>query len=197
MVTLLKKSECMTVAELSRQMGITHMAVRQHLMALEKRGIASYTVKKCGVGRPVFLYRLTGRADGIFPKTYGEFINSMLRAVEKLDGKTRMDNLFKLRKDYLLPAKKKTLSSAKTLSQKVTALAGMLEADGYMVELEEKNGSFTLRQFNCPISEIASEFVEPCKYELQFYRELLEANVRRKQCQRKGAHSCTYIIPTL
>jgi len=194
-IMLLKKTECMTVAELSRQIGITPMAVRQHLMALERQGIIRYVVKKSGIGRPVFLYRLTDKADNIFPKAYEKLINDVFRALEKTDGKRKIEKIFELRKDRLLTEYRSAISNSNPLSTKVATLADLLNADGYMVEMEETSKKFNLRLYNCPISGVAYEFGQACKYELQLYKELLNIDVQREQCQREGAPACTYIIP--
>jgi predicted ArsR family transcriptional regulator len=194
-IMLLKKTECMTVAELSRQIGITPMAVRQHLMALERQGIIRYVVKKSGIGRPVFLYRLTDKADNIFPKAYEKLINDVFRALEKTDGKRKIEKIFELRKERLLTEYRSAISNSNPLSTKVATLADLLNADGYMVEMEETSKKFNLRLYNCPISGVAYEFGQACKYELQLYKELLNIDVQREQCQREGAPACTYIIP--
>jgi predicted ArsR family transcriptional regulator len=194
-LTHLKKSDHLTVAELSRRMGITPMAVRQHLMTLEKKGIIQYEAKKYGVGRPVFLYSLTERAEGIFPKAYGTFLTDMLRTLEEMDGKRKLDKLFRLRKEHLLAEKRKSLSGLGTLPEKLSKLAEELEADGFMAELSQDKDNFILKQFNCPIKGVSSEFTQPCKYELELYRDLLGTGVSRPECQREGDPACVYLIP--
>lgn len=87
------------------------------------------------------------------------------------------------------------LSEKAGLCEKVSAMAKIIESDGYLVELEETQKDFRLKQFNCPISKIASEFKEACKYELQLYKDLLGREVIRQQCLSEGAQSCTYVIP--
>lgn len=194
-ILLLKKNEIMTVAELSKQMGITPMAVRQHLMALEKKDLIKYDIKKYGIGRPVFLYKLTDRASSIFPKSYGKFISDILMAVEKLDGKKKVDKIFKARKERLLVETQKELAVCKTFSERVSKLSEHLEKDGYMVELTEADDRFFLKQFNCPLAGVPEEFNQTCKFEYELYKDLLGNEVKRQQCQREGDPSCTYLIP--
>ncbi|GAB4388345.1 MAG: hypothetical protein Kow0025_07040 [Thermodesulfovibrionales bacterium] len=192
---LLKKNESMTVADLSRQMGITPMAVRQHLMALEKKNFIRYDVKKYGIGRPVFLYSLTDKADSMFPKGYAKFITEVLEAVEKTEGKKKLDKIFKARNERLLAEAEGYLSGCKTFGDRVHKLSERLEKGGYMVDLSEDGDKFVLRQFNCPLSGIPAKFGQTCGYELELYRDLLGQGVTMEQCQRDGAPSCTYFIP--
>ncbi len=194
-INLLKKSEWMTVADLSQEVGITPMAVRQHLMALEKQGIVSYSVKKAGIGRPVFQYQLTERAEKIFPKSYGKFLNELLCIIEELDGREKLDSIFRLRNEHLKANTFSAITELPNLANKVSTLAEILNQDGFMAELEVKPRGYLLKQFNCPLSEVMSKFVEPCRYELALYCDLLGMEVQRKECIREGDKSCSYFIP--
>jgi predicted ArsR family transcriptional regulator len=186
-VMLLNRVENMTVAELSKKMGITPMAVRQHLMSLEKKGIIKYVAKKYGIGRPVFLYSLT---DG-----YGDFTREVLRIIEKVDGRKKLDKIFKMRKDNILAEKNRVLAPVKSMNKKISLLSDMLNKEGYMVEIDGNRDGYHLKQYNCPLSSLSEHYPEACKYELELYRSLFGAKVKRIECQREGAPSCTYIIP--
>ena len=73
-ILLLKKRGAMAIDELSRELSITSMGIRQHLLSLERRGLIEYMTKRQGIGRPAFLYKLTAKADDLFPKEYDKFI---------------------------------------------------------------------------------------------------------------------------
>lgn len=192
----LKRAGPASVSWLSREVGISPMAVRQHLHALERQGIVHSDVRKTGVGRPVSLYWLTERAENIFPKSYGRFISEVLKTVERLDGKGKVDDIFRARKEETLKARQEVLAGLGPLDRART-FAEMLNQDGYMAELGEAEGGYSLRQFNCPISEVAAKHRAACKYELELYRDLLGAGVRRSECIGEGDASCTYLIPGL
>jgi predicted ArsR family transcriptional regulator len=194
-VMLLKKAEYMTVVEISREMGITSMAVRQHLMSLERKGLIRFEAKKYGIGRPVFIYRLTEKARNIFPNSYGSFLVDVLRIVEELDGRDKVDRIFRKRKQSLFEEKQKALSGARSFEEKVVRFSETLEKDGFLVELEEENGDFNLKQLNCLLLGVSSEYPEACRYEIELYRDLLGGGVSRSQCQREGDPFCAYIVP--
>jgi len=193
-INYLKKSDWMTVSELSKKVGITPMAVRQHLLALDRQGIVRNVVKKTGIGRPVFLYGLTERAESIFPKSYGKFINEVFSSIVELEGFEKLDGIFRQRKERMLKERFSVLSELPDMRGRLSTLAEMLNQDGYMAELEEQGEGFSLRQFNCPISEISANYTEPCKYELELYRDLLGEGVSRQECLREGGTSCTYTV---
>lgn len=191
----LKKKGSMSVDGLSREVNITPMGIRQHLLVLERKGIVEYVTRKHGVGRPGFLYRLTETADDLFPKGYEGLALDILSDLERTDGKNRIDEIFRRRKNRLAAELLPHLDGMNTLSSRVHAFSGMLQKNGYIVELEEHPTLFRLKQFNCPILKVARRFKEACDHDLQLYRELIGEAVRREQCISDGGQSCEYVIP--
>lgn len=196
-IFLLKKKGPLSIDDLSRDMSITPMGIRQHLISLERKGFVDYVARRYGVGRPAFLYKLTDKADDLFPKAYHEFIVGILKDLEKNDGRNKVEDIFRWRKERILRDKKEALSDKKSLQDRVYALQDVLESDGYLVDLDVDENNFILREFNCPIAKVATEFREACKYELQIFRELLRKDVMRQECIAEGSPSCTYVIPKI
>jgi predicted ArsR family transcriptional regulator len=192
---LLKKKGPLSIDDLSRQMGITPMGIRQHLISLERKGLVDYIARRYGVGRPAFLYKLTEKADDLFPKAYHKFILTTLKELERNEGREKIEEIFRWRKEKILRDNKDALSEKKSLQDRVFALKDVLESDGYLVDLDMDDNNFILKEFNCPIARVASEYREACKYELQVYRELLRKEVTRQECIAEGSSSCTYVIP--
>ncbi len=193
-IMLLKKTGGLTAEDLSKRVGITPMGIRQHLIALERKGIVDYDAKKHGIGRPVFVYSLTERADDMFPKVYRDFSLDLLKDLESLDGRDKVDGLFKIRKERLLQARGKQLAN-QDFHGKLRALSNMLEEEGYFTELDENDGNYTLNQYNCPISKVASYYNEACGYETELLSELLGRQVFMKRSIPLGDHYCSFKIP--
>jgi len=195
-IMLLKRTGGMTAEDMSKQIGITPMGVRQHLLSLERKGMVEYEPRKHGIGRPVFIYKLTVKADEIFPKGYDRFAIEILRDIESLDGRHKVDELFRIRKERLLKDRVGLMDHGPELPEKVKALSKLLQQEGYFVELKE-NGkdAYVLSQFNCPLSKVATYYPEACKYELELYNELFGKNIVRASCMAQGDPSCTFLIP--
>jgi predicted ArsR family transcriptional regulator len=191
----LKKKGSMSVEDLSGEVNITPMGVRQHLLILEKSGAVEYVTKKQGVGRPGFLYRLTETADELFPKSYQSFAIDILTDIESHDGRGKIDEIFRRRKERTILEIKKMLSGKDTLSGRLHTFADLLRKDGFIAELEEGNKYFRLNLFNCPISKIALRFREACTHDLQVLRETFGEDVVREQCLSDGDQACVYMIP--
>ena len=185
----------MTGTELSRELEITPMAVRQHLLSLERKGIIIYETKKYGIGRPVFVYKLTEKAKSSFPKVYERFTLEVLRIIEETEGRDRLEKIFKVRKKNMLAKLEHVFSDTKSLSEKIHRLAGVLDSDGCMTEVKEHLDEFHLMKFNCVLSGVTSKYPELCKHELDLYKSVFGKGVTRGQCQRSGEHFCIYKIP--
>ena len=69
-VWLLRRRGAMTVEDLSRALGISGVAVRQHLDGLEAEGLLDSRTERRPIGRPRRLFRLSDAADDLFPKNY-------------------------------------------------------------------------------------------------------------------------------
>jgi predicted ArsR family transcriptional regulator len=190
----LKLNETLTASELSDEMGISKMSVRQHLVYLKEQGNIRYTLKKSGVGRPIHQYSLTEKANDMFPKDYGNFISDVLGAIVDLDGKKKLENILRMRKFQLLDEMKGVLRESEGFPDKVAMLAGHLNRKGHMVELDKVKGGYHMKKYNCLLSEVVIEFPEICKYELKLYRKLLGKGVFRREWLRKGAPFCEYVI---
>ena len=191
----LKRNGTMSVEDLSREVSITPMGVRQHLLILEKSGAVEYVKKNQGVGRPGFLYQLTDAADDLFPKSYLSLSMDILADIERLDGKAKIEELFRGRKERFVLETKRMLSGEDTLSGRLYALADLLQKDGFIAELEEGNKYFRLSLFNCPISRISLRFREACANDFQAMKETIGEDVVREQCQADGDLACVFMVP--
>ena len=194
-IVLLKKSGGMTIEELRRVIKITPMGIRQHLLALEKKGIVTYVAQRRGIGRPGFLYMLTDQAEGLFPTSYESLAVGALRDIREHFGGEAIDEIFRRRKDRLVRDRMDELKQSGSLEETLQGLVSFLNGDGYLAEVGRDNGHYRLSQYHCPIGAVAREFGEACKYELFLYKELLGDKVYRTQSIADGAAHCLYIIP--
>ena len=194
-ILLLKKNGGMSIEDLSKVIDITPMGIRQHLLALEKKGIVTYVARRKGIGRPGFIYMLTDAANDLFPAAYDSFAVGLLRDIKKHEGIGKIEKVFNWRRDRLFRMSKETLSGKDNLDDTLHAFKNILEANGHLVEISRNNGNYHLTQYHCPIHKISSEFKDACTQELQLYRDLISKNITREQALSEGAPSCLYVIP--
>jgi len=194
-ILLLKKKGPLSIEDLSDELQITSMGIRQHLLSLERKGYIHYATKRQGIGRPAFLYRLTEKAQHLFPMAYDTFILETFRDIEIKDGKRRIDELFTWHKDRFLKDVRESLPDGKSLRDKLTAISHVLDNKGYLTELVDSDLHYNLKVFNCPIFRLSAEFKDACRFDLLMFQELIGKEVSRRECIVDGDVSCTYTIP--
>jgi len=194
---LLKKNGPSSIDSLSKELNITSMGIRQHLLSLERKGLIEYITKRQGIGRPAFLYKLSEKAVDLFPKSYENFILHLLKDIEKHEGRDKIGEIFNWHKMRVFKDAKEALSDTKTVHEKVVRFMDFLEAGGHITELDSSNNHYTLKIFNCPLYRIAMGYKEACQFDMLLVRDLFGKEVVREECIINGDNSCTYTIPKI
>jgi predicted ArsR family transcriptional regulator len=191
---LLKKRGGMTAKDLGESLGITSMAVRRHLSALERDDLIAAATVRRPMGRPTYVYSLTALADDLFPKNYPQLMISLLEDLKSLDGEEKIDQLFRRREERLYAAYAPRMEG-KDLALRVQEVARIFDENGSLSESGQAvNGCFRLTWHNCAIHKISERFPQPCAHEESLLRRLLEADVTRTEHQAKGDRYCCYVI---
>ncbi|HUG14361.1 MAG TPA: ArsR family transcriptional regulator [Thermomicrobiales bacterium] len=191
----LKRADGLTVDQLSRGIGITPMAVRKHLAALEREELVAAELVRRPVGRPARAYRLTSQSESLFPRGYDSIAVEFLSDLVMMDGPEKVDLLFNRRADRAYAFLEARVSRARSFDEQVAALASGMDELGYLTQWEKTGpGAYAVRQYNCAIQKIAMTFPQACYYELETYRRLLNAEVERVCHLMAGDHMCSYVI---
>jgi DeoR family suf operon transcriptional repressor len=176
---------------------MTPSGARQHLAALVDEGLAEATERPRPAGqrgRPQLEYTVTDKADGLFPKAYGELTNELLGYVADADAGL-VDTLFERRRDERVRNATERLAKCRSLKAKVTELARILDDDGYLATWEEIPGGFRIIEHNCAIWAVAQRYGQACTSEIDFIRTVLPgASVERVQHMVAGAPHCAYEV---
>ncbi|MEK3794565.1 metalloregulator ArsR/SmtB family transcription factor [Paenibacillus sp. FSL R7-0204] len=193
-MTLLKMRGPLTISALAEELGITEMGVRRHVLQLEQESLAKTKVVRQAMGRPMHVYSLTEQAEDHFPKSYHNLALELLRELDHGSGTDAVNMLFEGRKRRMLAHYSKVMQS-RELEERVAELSTIQNAGGYMAEWsKEEDGSYTLREYNCPIRQVATQYRKACQCEQHLFEELLEAKVTRSECMAEGGQCCRYAI---
>jgi predicted ArsR family transcriptional regulator len=193
-LSMIKTQGPLGVHEMSKQLGITEMAVRRHINTLEKDGLLDATLVRQAMGRPSNVYSLTPLADELFPKKYMQLTMDLLGELLEDEGQEKIDQLFNARQEKL-ELRYQSRMKARSLEERVAELAHIQNENGYMVEWSQLyEGEFILSEHNCPITQVANNFQQACKCELALFQNLLDAHVERTECLAKGGSKCVYMI---
>ncbi|MFD0589166.1 helix-turn-helix transcriptional regulator [Paenibacillus sp. GCM10027627] len=192
---LLKTKGALSTKDLTEELGITVMAVRRHIQSLERDNLIVPKTIRQSMGRPTSVYTLTEQAEGFFPRKYHALTLELLHELEDHFGEEAVERLFDGRKHKMLKKYDESMKG-QHMADRVSALAAIQNENGYMVELEQlSEEEFLLKEHNCPIEQVATQYQHACQCELELFEALLgDADVSRTECLAKGGQRCTYSI---
>ena len=90
---LLKIKGPQTAARMSSELGVTAMAVRQHLAVLDAEKFVEFTTLRREAGRPARVWQLTPQANERFSDGHAELAVGMLQAIQGTFGEQGLDRL--------------------------------------------------------------------------------------------------------
>jgi predicted ArsR family transcriptional regulator len=185
----------MTADDLAARLGISSVAVRQHVGALEAEGYVETAVERRGLGRPVHRYGLTPSGDETFPRNYDKLALSILDEVRTLYGDEGVEALLTARRKRLAAALSARLDGLPA-RERVIELVDAQNSTGYMTSCAEVDGDVVLREHNCPICRISKNYPTACREELEMFRDVLgpQCSVEREETIASGGRSCAYRI---
>jgi predicted ArsR family transcriptional regulator len=190
-----------TPAELASDLGLTAAAVRQHLEGLAEEDLVSVTDERTGTpGRPAGRWRLTRRAQQLFPDRHGELTAQLVGAIRHVAGDEVLEKVIEFRtaaqqRDY----ESVVAAAGDTLADRANALARARTAEGYMAEVRNDGDDLILIEHHCPICEAAESCAGFCRAELAVFRTVLgeDVSVERTEHLLAGAPRCAYRIRAL
>ncbi|MBI4673011.1 MAG: transcriptional regulator [Chloroflexi bacterium] len=191
---LLRMHGAQTAQQLADAVQITAMGVRRHLATLERDGLIRVHAQRQPTGRPTYLYGLTDAGRETFPKSYDLLATQLLDVVRSTQGDTQVQKIFAGRMDELYKQYAPRMSK-KNLAERVQELAKIQAEAGYMARWEKVPGGYLLKEQNCAIYRVACRFQDACRFEIELFRRLLNAELQRVEHQVQGDLACTYFIP--
>jgi DeoR family transcriptional regulator, suf operon transcriptional repressor len=191
----LKKSDGLTADQLAELIGVTSMAVRKHLAALERDGYIEATIVRRSIGRPAHLYRVSPRADGVFPKHYDAVISDLLEDLVEIDGVEKVEALLARRGERTKRVLKRYVDADAPLHDRVAGLTRAMDEIGYLACFEAiDQDRFVIKLYNCAIDRVAEQFPAVCRQEANMFRDVLDADVDRTCHMITGDHMCSYVV---
>lgn len=196
-LTLLKGEGALDSAQLAAQLGVSAMAVRQHLYDLQTQGMVTYQEQAAGVGRPAKQWQLTRAADVFFPTGYAELSVTLLQAMGEAFGELGLDKLLAIRMRQQVAAYQAHVNPTAPLAEKLETLAQLRTAEGYMAAVvTTPEGTLLLVENHCPICDAAQRCMQLCQRELETFQAVLgtDVTVERVEHILGGSRRCAYRI---
>ena len=194
---LLKTKGAMSVESLSSHLGITQVAVRQHLMRLRSNRLADYQEPRFKVGRPARIWSLTSRGSDEFPDTHGDLTVELLRCVRNIFGASGLSKLIDAHRRETTAKYRSCMEPESSTEERLAALAEQRTADGFMAEWGADGKScYFFVENHCSISAAARVCDGFCSSELEMFQDILgdDVKVHRISHLLAGADRCRYRI---
>ena len=198
-ITLLKQSGALSAGAMAQDLGLTAMAVRQQLYALEEDGLAAWQSETAsGRGRPNKLWMLTDSAQRLFPDAHQDLAVDLITTFRETLGDAAFDALLETRGKKQAAAYQAALADAASLAERTQRLAALRTAEGYMAVVEPlpDGDGWMLIENHCPVCSAARACSGICANELEVFQETFGSayTVRRTDHILKGARRCAYEI---
>lgn len=193
---MLKRDGPQVAAHMAEVLGISAMAVRQHLYALAEEGLVAATSAPTGVGRPSKSWHLTDAAEAFFPQGYAELTAGLMSSVREVFGDDGLDRLVASRTGEQIASYSARMAKAKTLGARLKLLKEIRTQEGYMADVERDGGGYLFTENHCPICAVARSCTGLCASELELFQAVLgpDVTVERTEHILAGARRCAYRV---
>ena len=196
---LLKRQGPSDAEALGTKLGISAMAVRQHLYALHAQKLVTYQEEQRPIGRPAKMWSLMPAAQSHFPDAHAGLTVNLLNAVEQTFGQEGVKRVVLQSTHQQIENYRSRIPARASLQNRLKTLISLRNEEGYMAEVQrQSDGSFFLIENHCPISAAANACSKLCDSELDVFRAILGEGVviKRTEHMLAGARRCVYRIRT-
>ena len=194
---ILKTDGPQEAADLGEMLGVSAMAVRQHLYALEAEKLVTFELRPRPKGRPAKVWQLTEAANSLFPDAHAELTISLIDAMAESFGDDGVEKLLGIRATKQTADYRERLKDCLSLENRLKGLMQLRIDEGYMAALEKsEDGGFLLVENHCPICVAARSCSGLCAMELSVFQDVIGdlASVERTDHILAGARRCAYRV---
>ena len=194
-VDYLRKHNQATVEDLTRVVGLTHMAVRHHLNVLQGEGLVEISttrrVKK--PGRPVQVYVLTNRAEKLYPQDYFQLSDLLLAEMANRIGPEGVAQVFNSIAEHLLKLAPPP-RAGQSFEARLDEVVHFLRQKGFAAKWTVENGQYAIHHVACPYRQLAARHREVCLLDEIVIGSMLQVTPRRTCCIAANDAQCTYCL---
>ncbi len=192
----LKRNGAVSATLLAKELGVTAMAVRQHLYALQDQKMVTTTSQAGQRGRPVKLWALTAEAQDLFPNAHQDLAVELLNHMSSAFGEQGLHTIIDRHSQSQTKTYAAALQGINRLSDRLQQLALIRSSEGYMAEVQADGDDWLFIENHCPICAAARQCTHLCSNELQVFQSVLgpELTITREEHILQGPRRCLYRI---
>lgn len=179
----LKVAGELPVSELSRRLAVSYMAAKQHCEALKKLGYLERSrAPRKEVGRPEIFYRLSAKADLVFPQAGVGFSLELLDHLQTLFGESAPERLMFHHFQQLQARWLPRLAKAGSLTAKASLLVALREQSGCFARcISDPETGLRIEEYHHPLRPIFAKFPRAVGMELRLLEALLGSRITRRE----------------
>src|SRR5262249_21632834 len=160
-------------------------AVRRHLAGLQKDGLVDCRMVRQSRGRPTYRYRLTPKAESLFPSGLATMAFDLLDAVHELKGHQGVMELLTMRDEFLVKKHAGRLAEM-PFEDRIQEVVKIYSESGFMTEWKKlEDGNYFIFQQHCAIHHLATQYRQICVLEPKLMEKLLGVKVTREKFMLK------------
>ncbi len=183
-----------SINDLALAVGINPISVRHHISSLQTVGLVIGEEEHHGVGRPRLLYSLTDNGQEHFPTRYYRLTNQILEELKKIVPEDTIQKIFvnlatKIARDT------KVQASSHSIQDKLNILQEFLSKEGFVVEWDEDEENYYIREITCPYFQIGQKHPEVCTMDQTIISTVLNIPAKKITCILNGDQQCSFVIP--
>jgi len=191
---LLQNKEGLTVEALSKALGITDNAVRQHLTALERDGIVLKGETQSTGGRPEQLFGLTTVGQELFPRHYSWFAELLISSLREEQGSEGLRERLESMGRTVGRQVATRLGGIMDKAERIRTLSGIMRELGYQSQpIDPTNEKLpAIEATNCVFHSLAQRYPEVCYFDLALMSEVVGSDIMHDECMVRGGHVCRF-----
>jgi predicted ArsR family transcriptional regulator len=179
-VTLLRRST-LTTNEIATRLGLTHNAVRTHLVVLQREGVVREAGSRRSSTRPAVVYELVPDAEAGFSKAYIPFVAQLVRVLRERLRPAELDDVMSTVGRGLATNWPRVQGN---LEKRVEGASALLDELGAPNDVERRDGGFVIRNYSsCMLAQAVHGRPDVCRAMESLFSELLQAHVQ-ECCER-------------
>jgi predicted ArsR family transcriptional regulator len=195
LLELIKKRGEVTVDQAVDSLDLATTTIRQHLERLEDEDLVEHRRKSSGRGRPRHIYRLSSRAEQLFPSRDQLMLHRLLDFLSTEGHHRAIDDFFH---EFWEERGEEFSQRLEELDDdsgeaRLELLAEFLDEQGFMPEIEHNEaGNVEIRECNCPLSKAVESTRLPCRLEAEFLEQVVGRKLERVSYIPDGNNACVY-----
>jgi DeoR family suf operon transcriptional repressor len=195
-IDTLKVTQHATVNELAEAVGVKPVTVRHHLNVLQAEGLAAARERRQPVGRPIHVFFLTEKADGMFSQKYRVLVERLLDQLKDRLPEAAFEALIA---DLAGAIADEFRSELASLPQKarMNRLVEILEGEGFIAEWGITEDGIELVEHHCPYYHIGQRHPELCQIDHALIHVAMGGRVEKASCMLEGDRACTFLLPSI